>query len=198
MHRRLTFDVSASAPSVTRGNENLDVGLECKAFPPHSDILQKVIPYHGLRKIWLLGIIRQSYGNFSNRISDSDCPFQDKSGTKFSRSKAFMSLNRRLSLRLICSSLEYIGILLLTANLTLDSKWSSVKQEYVVLIIFFVENVDSQRIRQHNVSNKDMLKSVLKDQWEKISAEKPQDLLVQCRIDFRRFTNVEINQPATK
>ncbi|GFY35182.1 hypothetical protein TNCV_5045561 [Trichonephila clavipes] len=27
------------------------------------------------------------------------------------------------------------------------------------------------RIRQHNVSSKDMLKSVLKDQWEKISAE---------------------------
>ncbi|GFV70445.1 transposable element Tc1 transposase [Trichonephila clavipes] len=26
-------------------------------------------------------------------------------------------------------------------------------------------------IRQHNVSSKDMLKSVLKDQWEKISAE---------------------------
>ncbi|GFW37893.1 hypothetical protein TNCV_4630951 [Trichonephila clavipes] len=29
-----------------------------------------------------------------------------------------------------------------------------------------------RRIRQHNVSSKDMLKSVLKDQWEKISAEK--------------------------
>ncbi|GFV43164.1 transposable element Tc1 transposase [Trichonephila clavipes] len=27
------------------------------------------------------------------------------------------------------------------------------------------------KIRQHNVSNKDILKSVLKDQWEKISAE---------------------------
>ncbi|GFV77891.1 hypothetical protein TNCV_451 [Trichonephila clavipes] len=34
------------------------------------------------------------------------------------------------------------------------------------------ENVDSHRIRQHNVSSKDMLKSVLKDQWEKLSAEK--------------------------
>ncbi|GFX72524.1 hypothetical protein TNCV_4061211 [Trichonephila clavipes] len=29
-----------------------------------------------------------------------------------------------------------------------------------------------RRIRQHNVSSKDLLKSVLKDQWEKISAEK--------------------------
>ncbi|GFT87847.1 hypothetical protein TNCV_799531 [Trichonephila clavipes] len=29
-----------------------------------------------------------------------------------------------------------------------------------------------RRIRQHNVSSKDMLKSVLKDQWEKKSAEK--------------------------
>ncbi|GFX41439.1 hypothetical protein TNCV_3489801 [Trichonephila clavipes] len=28
------------------------------------------------------------------------------------------------------------------------------------------------KIRQHNVSRKDMLKTVLKDQWEKISAEK--------------------------
>ncbi|GFV67947.1 hypothetical protein TNCV_1872291 [Trichonephila clavipes] len=53
------------------------------------------------------------------------------------------SLNRRLSLRIICPNLEYLGILLLTANLTLDSKWSSVKRDYVVLIIFFVENVDS-------------------------------------------------------
>ncbi|GFT35190.1 uncharacterized protein TNCV_352981 [Trichonephila clavipes] len=53
------------------------------------------------------------------------------------------SLNRRLSLRIICPNLEYLGILLLTANLTLDSKWSSVKREYEVLIIFFVENVDS-------------------------------------------------------
>ncbi|GFV74574.1 uncharacterized protein TNCV_5130161 [Trichonephila clavipes] len=74
------------------------------------------------------------------------------------------SLNRRLSLRIICPNLEYLGILLLTADLildsenprvaeqcdvniqsinTLDSKWSSVKREYVVLIIFFVENVHS-------------------------------------------------------
>ncbi|GFW64088.1 RNase H domain-containing protein [Trichonephila clavipes] len=52
-------------------------------------------------------------------------------------------LNRRLSLRIICPNLEYLGILLLTTNLTLDSKWSSVKREYVVLSIFFVENVDS-------------------------------------------------------
>ncbi|GFS59159.1 hypothetical protein TNCV_70311 [Trichonephila clavipes] len=29
-----------------------------------------------------------------------------------------------------------------------------------------------RRIRQHNVNSKDMPKSVLKDQWEKISAEK--------------------------
>ncbi|GFW76687.1 hypothetical protein TNCV_4944041 [Trichonephila clavipes] len=55
-----------------------------------------------------------------------------------------------------------------------------------------------RRIRQHNVSSKDMLKSVLKDQWENIVTEKPQDLLVQCRNDFRRFTNDEINLPATK
>ncbi|GFY22734.1 hypothetical protein TNCV_2179951 [Trichonephila clavipes] len=27
------------------------------------------------------------------------------------------------------------------------------------------------KIRRHNISNKDMLKSVLKDEWEKISAE---------------------------
>ncbi|GFX63356.1 transposable element Tc1 transposase [Trichonephila clavipes] len=34
-----------------------------------------------------------------------------------------------------------------------------------------------RRIRQHNVSSKDMLKSVLKNQWEKKSAgKKPQDL----------------------
>ncbi|GFV31620.1 uncharacterized protein TNCV_691941 [Trichonephila clavipes] len=49
----------------------------------------KVSPCHGLRKTWSVGIIRQSYGNFSNWISDLDCPFGDKSGTKFSRSKAF-------------------------------------------------------------------------------------------------------------
>ncbi|GFY12127.1 hypothetical protein TNCV_3096811 [Trichonephila clavipes] len=55
-----------------------------------------------------------------------------------------------------------------------------------------------RRIRQHNVSSKHMLKSVLKNQWEKISAEETQDLLVQCGNDFRRFTNDEINQPATK
>ncbi|GFT59455.1 hypothetical protein TNCV_3405781 [Trichonephila clavipes] len=28
-----------------------------------------------------------------------------------------------------------------------------------------------RRIRQHNISGKNMLKSVLKDEWEKISAE---------------------------
>ncbi|GFW37899.1 hypothetical protein TNCV_4631011 [Trichonephila clavipes] len=55
------------------------------------------------------------------------------------------SLKRRLSLRIIGPNLEYLGILPLTANLTLDSKWSSVKREYVILIIFFVENVDSHR-----------------------------------------------------
>ncbi|GFV08447.1 hypothetical protein TNCV_3922941, partial [Trichonephila clavipes] len=58
--------------------------------------------------------------------------------------------------------------------------------------------VGAQDSSTHNVSSKDMLKSVLKDQWEKISAEKPQDLLAQCRNDFRRLTNDEINQPATK
>ncbi|GFX63756.1 hypothetical protein TNCV_215561 [Trichonephila clavipes] len=51
--------------------------------------------------------------------------------------------SRRLGLRIICPNLEYLDTLLLTANLTLDSKWSSVKREYAVLIIFFVENIDS-------------------------------------------------------
>ncbi|GFV60203.1 uncharacterized protein TNCV_1924451 [Trichonephila clavipes] len=44
---------------------------------------------HGLRKIWSVGTIRQSYGKFLNWTSDLDCLFGDKSGTKFSRSKAF-------------------------------------------------------------------------------------------------------------
>ncbi|GFW69521.1 hypothetical protein TNCV_488671 [Trichonephila clavipes] len=39
----LTFDDPARASSVARGNENPDVGLACKAFPPNSDnILQKL------------------------------------------------------------------------------------------------------------------------------------------------------------
>ncbi|GFV08450.1 hypothetical protein TNCV_4764481, partial [Trichonephila clavipes] len=37
--------------------------------------------------------------------------------------------------------------------------------------------VGAQDSSTHNVSSKDMLKSVLKDQWEKISAEKPQDFV---------------------
>ncbi|PRD34063.1 UNVERIFIED_CONTAM: hypothetical protein NCL1_15766 [Trichonephila clavipes] len=49
----------------------------------------RVSPCHDLRKIWLVGIIRQSYGNFSKWISDLDCPFGYKSETKFLRSKAF-------------------------------------------------------------------------------------------------------------
>ncbi|GFW69859.1 hypothetical protein TNCV_1403121 [Trichonephila clavipes] len=49
-----------------------------------------------------------------------------------------------------------------------------------------------RKIRQHNTSSKDMLKSVLKDEWEKISAEKKQlNLLVQSRNDFRRFSKDE-------
>ncbi|GFW36176.1 hypothetical protein TNCV_4930381 [Trichonephila clavipes] len=44
---------------------------------------------HGLRKIWSFEIIWQSYEDFLNRISDSDCPFQHKAGSKFLRSKAF-------------------------------------------------------------------------------------------------------------
>ncbi|GFV15808.1 hypothetical protein TNCV_987911 [Trichonephila clavipes] len=42
-HMGLTFDAPARAPSVARGNENPDVGLECKTFPPNSgNILQKL------------------------------------------------------------------------------------------------------------------------------------------------------------
>ncbi|GFV30614.1 hypothetical protein TNCV_3580461 [Trichonephila clavipes] len=33
------------------------------------------------------------------------------------------------------------------------------------------------KIRQHNISSKDMLKSVLKDEWEKISAEEATKLV---------------------
>ncbi|GFU89602.1 hypothetical protein TNCV_4599151 [Trichonephila clavipes] len=55
----------------------------------HAPRLIRVSSCNRLRKIWLFGIIRQSYGEFRNRISHSDCPLQDKSGTKFSRSKAF-------------------------------------------------------------------------------------------------------------
>ncbi|GFU97388.1 transposable element Tcb1 transposase [Trichonephila clavipes] len=33
------------------------------------------------------------------------------------------------------------------------------------------------KIRQHNISSKDMLKSVLKDEWEKISAEETTKLV---------------------
>ncbi|GFU60940.1 hypothetical protein TNCV_3372581 [Trichonephila clavipes] len=33
----LTFDAPTRASSVARGNENLDAGLECKAFKPNSD-----------------------------------------------------------------------------------------------------------------------------------------------------------------
>ncbi|GFY12877.1 hypothetical protein TNCV_3074371 [Trichonephila clavipes] len=45
-HTGLTFEATALASSVTRGNENPDVGLECKAFPPNSgNILQKLRRY---------------------------------------------------------------------------------------------------------------------------------------------------------
>ncbi|GFU47606.1 transposable element Tc1 transposase [Trichonephila clavipes] len=44
------------------------------------------------------------------------------------------------------------------------------------------------KIRQHNIFSNDMLKNVLKEQWEKVSAEKkPEDLLVESRNDFKRF-----------
>ncbi|GFY23509.1 hypothetical protein TNCV_3942011 [Trichonephila clavipes] len=34
-----------------------------------------------------------------------------------------------------------------------------------------------RKIRQHNISSKDILKSVLKDEWEKISAEETTKLV---------------------
>ncbi|GFW67484.1 hypothetical protein TNCV_3391551 [Trichonephila clavipes] len=40
--------------------------------------------------------------------------------------------------------------------------------------------------------------SVLKDQWEKISAEEPPDLLVQCRNDFRKFSKDEPKNKAER
>ncbi|GFV65227.1 hypothetical protein TNCV_4572271 [Trichonephila clavipes] len=115
-HTGLTFDAPECAPSVSRGNENPDVELECKTFPPNSALSGKILgtssdsrspprstperyfsrtktfrvsPCLGLRKMWTFGIIRQSYENFSNQISGSYFPFQDASGTNFSRSKAF-------------------------------------------------------------------------------------------------------------
>ncbi|GFV94689.1 hypothetical protein TNCV_3864121 [Trichonephila clavipes] len=47
-HTGITFDAPARASSVAKGNENPDLGLECKAFPPNSSN------------------ILQSYGNFWN------------------------------------------------------------------------------------------------------------------------------------
>ncbi|GFX73922.1 transposable element Tc1 transposase [Trichonephila clavipes] len=41
-----------------------------------------------------------------------------------------------------------------------------------VMMWWCMASNDVGKIRQHDVSSKDMLKSVLKDQWEKISAEK--------------------------
>ncbi|GFX72803.1 uncharacterized protein TNCV_4063981 [Trichonephila clavipes] len=84
------------------GNKSPDAGLKSKAILHQSSNIQlrtfsrtktvKASPSHGLRKIWSVEIIRQSYGNFLNWISDLDCPFGDKSGTMFSRFKAFENL----------------------------------------------------------------------------------------------------------
>ncbi|GFW16907.1 hypothetical protein TNCV_2760351 [Trichonephila clavipes] len=48
-----------------------------KVVQPVSQTLAAFSACHGLRKIWSFGIIRQSYGSYSNRISDLDFPFQD-------------------------------------------------------------------------------------------------------------------------
>ncbi|GFY33586.1 transposable element Tcb1 transposase [Trichonephila clavipes] len=49
-----------------------------------------------------------------------------------------------------------------------------------------------RRIRQDNVTNEDMLKSVLKDQWEKIRAqETTRSVILIPKRDFRRFSNAE-------
>ncbi|GFX99607.1 hypothetical protein TNCV_5026601 [Trichonephila clavipes] len=52
-------------------------------------------PLTGKGSLRSSGIIRQSYGNFSDRISDSDCPFRITSGTKFTISKAFKVSSRQ-------------------------------------------------------------------------------------------------------
>ncbi|GFT29211.1 transposable element Tcb1 transposase [Trichonephila clavipes] len=50
------------------------------------------------------------------------------------------------------------------------------------------------KIRQHNISSKDMLKSVLKDEWEKISAEETTKLVNSM---LKRFQEV-LERPAIK
>ncbi|GFX52126.1 transposable element Tcb1 transposase [Trichonephila clavipes] len=51
-HTGLTFDAPARAPSVARGNENPDVGLECKAFQPNSG--------NTLQRYFVLGSVFQN------------------------------------------------------------------------------------------------------------------------------------------
>ncbi|GFY25727.1 hypothetical protein TNCV_3060581 [Trichonephila clavipes] len=91
------------------------------------------------------------------------------------------SLHRRLSLRIICPNLEYLGILLLTANPTQDSKWSSVKWEYVVLIIFFVENVESHRTPIRFVGTQDSSTQCIYQGYAEECSQGPMGKVCSCR-----------------
>ncbi|GFX58828.1 hypothetical protein TNCV_805321 [Trichonephila clavipes] len=53
-----------------------------------------------------------------------------------------------------------------------ENEWQE-QLEIVITSRNGLNKIPKDPIRQHNVSSKDMLKNVLKDQWEKESAEKP-------------------------